>query len=133
MIKKRKRRRRKKRYHTGVHVSTKTGQECKYRSGWELSYLKWLDANEAVKHYGYEALKIPYVSNLKTGKLRNYFPDFYVEYVDGTKQVVEIKPKKRVPQATIQKKLKAAEWWCREHGATLVVITEVELKGLGLL
>lgn len=131
-IKKRKRRR-KKRYHTGVHVSTKTGQHCKYRSGWELSYLKWLDAHAAVTTFGYESVKIPYVSNIRSGKLRNYLPDFLIEFNDGSKQLVEIKPKRKVAQSVVQKKLKAAEIWCREHGVTLVVITEVELKVMGLL
>lgn len=126
-------RRKKKRYHTGVYVSTKTGQACKYRSGWELVYLQWLDAHAAVKTFGYESVKIPYISNVRSKKLRNYLPDFLVEFTDGSLQLVEIKPKRRVPQATVQKKLKAAQSWCQEHGVTLVVLTEVELKVMGLL
>ena len=130
---KRKKRRRKKRYHTGTYVSFKTGAECKYRSGWELAYMKWLDAHAEVVHFGYEAVKIPYVSNLKTGKVRHYFPDFLVTFKDGSKTLVEIKPKKRVSQLAVQKKLKAAEVWCQAHGASLQVITECELKVMGLL
>lgn len=125
-------RRRKRRYHTGVYTSIKTGQKCCYRSSWELKYLQWLDAHDEVLTFGYEGVKIPYISNLKTGKLRTYYPDFWVEYVDGRKQLVEIKPKKRLTQARVQKKLKAAETWCQEHGAVLVVLTEVELLALGL-
>ena len=133
MMKPRRRRRRKKRYHTGVHVSTKTGRHCKYRSGWELAYLHWLDAHAMVKDFGYESVKIPYVSNLRTGKVRHYYPDFFIEFTDGSKQLVEIKPKKRLSQANVQKKLKAAQEWCQAHGATLLVLTEVELKVMGLL
>lgn len=133
MTKKPRKRPRKKRYHTGVYVSTKTGQHCKYRSGWELKYLVWLDSDPNVIDFGYEALKIPYVSNLRTGKLRNYLPDFFVKYFDGTSQVVEIKPKRKVMQATVQKKLKAAEGWCKANGSTLVILTEVDLKALGLM
>ena len=133
VIKKKRRRRRKKRYHTGVHVSAKTGQACKYRSGWELSYMQWLDAHAAVRTYSYEAVKIPYVSNVRTCKLRNYLPDFLIEYVDGSKQLVEIKPKRKVQHVTVQKKLKAAELYCRAHGISLVILTEVELKVMGLL
>jgi hypothetical protein len=131
--KKRRRRKRKGHYHTGAYTSTKTGQVCKYRSGWELVYLQWLDGHAAVKTFGYESIKIPYISNTRTGKVRNYFPDFLIEFNDGSKQLVEIKPKRKLKQLLIQKKLKAAEVWCLEHGASLVVITEVELKVMGLL
>lgn len=130
---KKKRRKRKGHYHTGVHVSTKTGQACKFRSGWEQKYLEWLDANDTVKTYVYEGVKIPYVSNVKTGKIRTYNPDFLVEYMDGTRVLVEIKPSRRVKQVKVQKKLKAAQRWCDEHNIILSVLTEVELKQLGLL
>lgn len=126
-------RRKKKRYHTGVYISTKTGQHCKYRSGWELQYMQWLDAHVAVKSFVYEGIKIPYVSNLKTGRLRNYFPDFYVEYIDGSLQLVEIKPKRKLANNTVQKKINAAVLWSQAHGATFQVITEVDLKTMGLL
>lgn len=132
-VRKKRARRRKKRYHTGTYVSSKTGQECKYRSGWELTYLRYLDSHAEVRSFVYEGVKIPYVSNLRSGKLRTYYPDFYVEFNDGSGQLVEIKPAKRVHQAVVQKKLKAAEQWCRERGVALVVLTEVELKVMGLL
>mgnify|MGYP001500244171 CR=1 FL=1 len=128
-----KRRKRKKRYHTGVYASTKTGQLCKYRSGWELSYLHWLDASPDVATFVYEGVKIPYVSNVRTKKIRNYYPDFWVTRVDGTMLLVEIKPKKRLQQANVRKKLAAAADWCRAHGAVLTVLTEVELRVMGLV
>lgn len=131
--KRRRRRKRKGHYHTGIHLSTKTGQACKYRSGWELVYMQWLDAHAAVSSYTYERTKIPYVSNVRTGKLRNYLPDFLVEFNDGSRSLVEIKPKRKVAHVTVQKKLKAAAEWCRLNSVTLQVITEVELRVLGLL
>jgi hypothetical protein len=131
LAKRKPRRKRKRHYHTGLHTSPKAG-ECKYRSGWELEYMQWLDANADVITYSYEKTKIPYVSNARTGKLRNYFPDFLVEYVDR-RVLVEIKPKRRASQVKVVKKLKAAQEWCSTHGVALEVITEVELKLLGLL
>jgi hypothetical protein len=125
--------RRRKRYHTGTYVSTKTGQECRYRSGWELKYMQHLDADPTVVEFLYETVVIPYVSNLRTKKVRRYYPDFFVSYADGHKVLVEIKPKRRLSQARVQKKLAAAEAFCRVHEMTLVIITEHELKGLGLL
>jgi hypothetical protein len=74
-----------------------------------------------------------YIANIRSGKLRKYFPDFLVEYVNGDRILVEIKPKKRLEQAKVQKKLVAAQQWCQEHAATLKVITEIELRELGLM
>jgi len=119
-------------YKTGLHVSPKAG-DCNYRSGWEKSYCEHLDADPTVKTYAYEGIVVAYINNIRSGKLRKYFPDFLVEYTDGRKILVEIKPKKRVDQLQVQKKLRAAEQWCLDHGATLEVVTEVELKLLGLL
>ena len=129
---KRRRRKRKGHYHTGVHASPKAG-DCKYRSGWELAFMQHLDADVGVSSYEYEKLAIPYVSNVRTGRLRRYFPDFLVQHTDGRRRLVEIKPKKRVQQAAVQKKLKAAQAWCSAHDVSLEVITEVELKLMGLL
>ena len=127
------RRRKKKHYHTGIHVSPKTGQECHYRSGWELAYMQWLDADVGTLGYRYEDVVIPYVSNLKSGRIRKYWPDFLVQKTDGEQLLVEIKPKRKLDQGGVQKKLKAAALWCQAHGVTLVVLTEKELKQLGLL
>lgn len=134
MIKsKRKKRKRKSRYKRGIHISPKSQLACSYRSGWELLYLHYLDADESVSSYQYEQLKIPYISNKKTGKLRNYLPDFLVIYIDGSSKIIEIKPKRKLLQATVVKKLKAAQEWCLHHNMTLEVITEIELRQLGLL
>lgn len=135
-MKQKKKRRKKSRrghYKRGTFTSVKTQGICNYRSGWELAYMQYLDSSDVVKSFEYENIVIPYVSNIRTGKQRKYYPDFLVEYVDGHRELVEIKPKKRLQQVTVQKKLKAAEEWCRASGVTLVVITECELKVLHLL
>ncbi len=95
--------------------------------------MQHLDADPTVTSYEYEGLCIQYVSNLKSKRLRKYYPDFLINYVDGTRRLIEIKPKKRVTQARVQKKLAAAQVWCQEHHVALEVITEVELRVLGLL
>lgn len=134
MIAKRRRKRRKKgRYKRGIHSSPKSAAECRYRSGWELVYLHHLDNDPNVVSYFYEGVCIPYTSNKRSGKQRKYYPDVLIERADGSKTLVEIKPSKKLVQATVQKKLEAARAWCSEHGVTLEIITEVELRGLGLL
>lgn len=129
--KKKTRRKRRGHYHRGVHSSPKAG-DCSYRSGWELVYMIWLDENPSVLKYSYEGLIIEYVSNIRTGKLRKYYPDFMVDY-EGRQELIEIKPAKRVTQVKVAKKLKAAEAWCKTHGVVFKVITEKELKVLGIL
>jgi hypothetical protein len=128
-----KKRRRKSHYHTGIYVSTKTGQICKHRSGWERSYMQYLDAEPSVKTWSYESFTIDYVSNKKTQRIRHYIPDFKVEYVNGDTVIVEIKPSRRLTKPTVKKKMAAAVIWCGAHGVALKIVTEVDLKSLGLL
>ena len=127
------RRRKSRKPKKGTYVSTKSGKICVYRSGWELVYFQYLDENPDVLHWESENFIIEYVSNHSTGRLRKYIPDFYVEYADGTKTVEEIKPSKKLTQRLILKKHNMADVWCREKGYEFRIITEIELKELGLL
>lgn len=130
--KKTKKKRRKGRYHRGLHVSPIAG-ECKFRSSWEQKYMMHLDSHPEVSKWEYEKLIIEYVSNQRTKKIRKYYPDFYVELRDGTKEVVEIKQKRRLEQAKVKKKTAAAQLWCASNGATFRILTEIELKNMGLI
>jgi hypothetical protein len=127
-----KRSKKKSHYHTGTYPSIKGG-ECSYRSGWELAYMQYLDSNPDVASFEYETLKLPYISNYKTARVKWYIPDVLVNYVNGEKKLVEIKPKKKTEQAQIVKKAEAGRVWCSEHGAVYEFITEIELKQLGLM
>lgn len=125
-------RKRKSHYHRGIHSSPIAG-ECKYRSGWEQKYMVHLDENPDVVSWSYEKLIIEYISNKKTKKVRKYYPDFQVEYKDGTKVVIEIKPSRKLNQPMVIKKVRAAKEWCTTHNVTYKVLTEIELKDMGLL
>ena len=126
-------RRRRKRYHTGVHTSPKLVGPCEYRSGWELALMGWFDVEPTVLRYSYESVRIPYLSNARSRKVRNYLPDFLVELADGRRILVEVKPSKKLGHAQVKKKLAAAQSWCNEHGIALQVITEHDLRALGVL
>jgi len=93
----------------------------------------YLDGNEKVVSYSYESIKIPYVSNKKTGKVRNYLPDFFINWEDGNSEVVEIKPKKKLAGALVQKKVLAGEAWCNANKMSWRVVTEESLKALGIV
>ena len=127
-----KRKKRKRGYQRGLYKSPIAG-DCKFRSGWEHKYMMYLDADTNIESWSYEKLIIQYVSNKRTGKLRKYYPDFYVVMKDGTKLVIEIKQKRKLQQSNVKKKAKAAELWCLMNGATYKILTEVDLKNIGLL
>ena len=133
MKKARRPRKRKGHYLRGSYISLKSGLNCKFRSGWEERYMRYLDSCLDVANWFYESMFIEYVSNKRTGKKRKYYPDFIVEYVDGKKEVVEIKPLKRVKQLAVKKKIDSAIDWCNLNGHTFRILTEIELKEIGIL
>ena len=69
---------------------TMVKQEIIYRSSYEKKFITWLESNKSVKYWGSECLKIPYL--YVDGKMHNYYPDYFIEMVDGSCIVVEIKP-----------------------------------------
>ena len=114
-----------------------------YRSGYELKFMRWADANPNVLKWGSETVRIPYLSPID-GKLHSYSPDCIVMYRDGSGEVkaemVEIKPKKqsliesrvtsakdRAIVALNHAKWAAAMAWCKNQGLTFRVITEDDL------
>jgi hypothetical protein len=114
----------------------------RYRSGWELSFMIFLDNNDNVMQWASESIQIPY-RNPVTGKQSIYIPDFLITY--RTRQntliaeVIEIKPKK---QSIIESKMNNrdrmvvainyAKWdsatkWCNRNGLKFRVITEEDM------
>jgi len=120
------------RYRRGLHVSPIAG-DCKFRSSWEQKYMLYLDAHPDVSCWSYEKTVIEYVSNQRTKKIRKYYPDFYVEFKDGSRRLIEIKQKRKLEQASVKKKAHAAHAWCASNGATYEILTEIELKNMGLI
>lgn len=121
------------RYNRGVYTSTKTGQVCKFRSGWEEKVMQYLDVDPSVSFWSYEQIVIEYVSNIRSKRIRRYYPDFFVRYSDGKQQLLEVKPKRKVDQLIVRKKLEAAKLWCENKQIEFLLLTEIELKQMGLL
>lgn len=111
----------------------------KYRSGWELRVMMFLDGNKHITHWASEAIKIPYKNPL-TGKPSIYVPDFFVVYENKfgkiNAEIIEVKPKSqtslkeartRQDQAHAiinQAKFYAAMAYCKLHGYVFRVISE---------
>jgi hypothetical protein len=114
----------------------------RFRSGWEMTFMMFLDNNENIMQWASEAVSIPYRNPL-TGKQTMYVPDFLITYRDRTNQLkaelIEIKPKK---QSLIESKqsqydramvaINYAKWdqavkWARRNGLSFRVITEDQI------
>lgn len=95
--------------------------------------MQHLDVDPDVSSWTYEQIAIEYVSNIRSKKIRKYYPDYFVIYFDGRQEILEVKPKRKLTHATVIKKAQAAEDWCSSRGITYKILTEVELKAMGLL
>jgi hypothetical protein len=114
----------------------------KYRSGWELAFMRFCDSNDHIISWSSESLVIPYINPL-TGKKTRYIPDFLIQYRNKHNKVVteliEIKPKKqsvleskasnrdRAIVAVNYAKWAAAQKWCQRNGLVFRVITEDDI------
>lgn len=82
-----------------------------YDSSWELDYMRELEADETVlkwtKNHG---ITIHYWD--EDGKMRFYRPDFLVQTTD-TLEIREIKGGHLLRNPQFQKKMRAAQEWCK--------------------
>lgn len=143
-----------KRTHTGYYnpkiKSKYVGDKKKiyYRSSWERSFCKWCDSNPKVKKWIIEPFELPYYDEGKK-KHRKYNPDFWVQMEDGKTYLIEVKPdyetkppkmKEGTPKYLIQEstfitnnsKWKAADKFCKRKGWKFIIVTEVEMKQMGI-
>lgn len=95
--------------------------------------MSYLDHCPEVVSWTYEQTVIEYVSNIRTKKVRRYYPDFYVKYSDGREEILEVKPKRKLEQRVVKKKIDAAQIWCVDRGMTFRILTEEDLGELGLI
>ena len=119
--------------------------EIVYRSGWEFKYMRQLDLDKRVKKWSSEEIIIRYLSPLDR-RFHRYYPDFFVEYVNNRKELVEIKPYRECfpPKATAKKSKKQlikevktyqvnkAKWayarqFCKANKMHFKVLTEKDL------
>lgn len=122
-------------------------QKCKsqipsYRSSWERDICVSLDLSPSVLNWAIEPFSINYVCPI-SNKIKNYFPDFYVEYVDAEgkirAQLIEVKPYKQCHMELAKSKkdkltvlINQAKWsfamdYCNKNGIEFKIITERNL------
>ena len=118
----------------------------RFRSGWELSFMRFCDTNDHILQWASEAVQIPYRHPL-TGKQTIYVPDFLITYrTKGNTmraELIEIKPKgqsvmsegqnprERAVVAVNYAKWDAATKWAKRNGLTFRVINEDQIYHQG--
>lgn len=123
--------------------------EVIYRSRWEMFAMKWCDENKDIVKWSSEEVVVPYIYEVDN-KFHRYFLDLYVEYKNGDKVLIEIKPEKETKPPTGKKntkryisegltyvknqnKWKAADRYAKKRGWTFVVWTENNLTDMGIM
>jgi len=121
-----------------------------YRSLWERDCFKWCDDNADVIKWCSEEIVVPYYWDIDK-KWHRYFTDLYIEFKNGTKLLVEIKPKKETTKPDFpgkrtrkymnesftyvknMNKWEAAEEVARDNGWKFEIWTEDTLTGMGIM
>ena len=97
-----------------------------YRSSWELKFMRYLDTNPNVIKWSSEPFHIWYFSS-EDNRMRHYYPDFYVEFQNGKRMVIEIKPKNQFNLKRNLEKWEAARKECQSKGLQFIVLSEDDL------
>lgn len=121
------------------YVGTKS---IKFRSSWELAFMRFCDNHPSILQWASESIRIPY-SNPLTGKKTTYVPDFFILYQDKNGQnhaeLIEIKPSSqstmesaksnydKVSVVVNMSKWQAAKAFCAAQGLTFRIVTEQQL------
>ena len=105
------------------------------RSSWEKKFALWCEQCDKVKYWGSECMTIPYTSLIDHSP-HTYNPDFVVEFENGKKWIVEIKPKSQCKRPMNQNgwlwneytknmaKWSAAKRFCEDRGIEFKIFTE---------
>jgi hypothetical protein len=94
----------------------------KFHSDLERRMMAKLEADPFVKKWmKRHGITIPWIDGQK--HQRRYVPDFFIEYDDGKKAILEVKDPSRLDSNDVQRKRKSAEIWCRQRGMEYVMAT----------
>lgn len=111
----------------GVIWSTKMNKEMYFRSAWEECVLKKIEQEDDVLFFDVEPFSIPYRYGTDNHK-RHYIPDILMVYKNGTKKLIEIKPKQFVGAEINKAKFSAAIEYCQKCNMLFEVWTEKEIR-----
>jgi hypothetical protein len=114
-------------FRQGKYTSIKSGKTFHYRSGLEATVYELLDQDHEVMSFDAEPFQIDYVWG---GQAHKYTPDILVTYMDGHKELWEIKPADQTELQQNQYKWDAAKQQCKARGWLFEVYTEPRIDKL---
>lgn len=94
------------------YISSCKNEPVIFRSGLELEFINYCENNPSIKRWASEPLKIKYYSRLDDKEM-NYYPDFVIEKTNGSRIIVEIKPKAQTYKPTVYDNLWSKEAWVK--------------------
>ena len=107
-----------------------SAKDAIYRSLWERRFMLYCDRNKNILEWSSENIVIPY-THPKDNKLHNYYPDFYIKYINvhgnTVEKIIEIKPKWQCNWSVNRAKWIACRKACKQWGYKFQVLTEKEL------
>lgn len=108
---------------TGQIKSLKRNDFVDFESSLERDYIHILEFDENVRYYYEQPLKIEFND-------RYYIPDFFVEYWDGSKEVIEIKYNIDLIDNASKyvTKFKSSEEFCNSNNLTFRILTETDIR-----
>lgn len=121
LTRKRSRGRKKPKFKSGLFFSKKMMRNLWFRSGWERNVYAILERCPQVHAYIPEPYPITYSYS---GEVRSYWPDILVQLRDGSRLLVEVKPKAQTKLKVNKAKWEAAEAHCQRNSTTFRVWTE---------
>lgn len=110
-----------------------------FRSEWERKYAIYCENNPNIRYWASECMEIPYIMD---GKKHIYHPDFVVEFMNGRRVVVEIKPESQCRKPLTENswlwnayktniyKWMEAKSFCEARGMDFVILTEKTINAL---
>jgi hypothetical protein len=110
-------------YKSGYFFSKKNNKELYYRSSYELLAFEILEQQVNVKVYETCKFSIDYL-NPDDGLVHRYIPDILVIYDDERKQIIEIKPIRRLNDEVVKAKIVAAK---EKFGDEYIIWTQKDL------
>jgi len=105
--------------------STKLNESLNCRSSYEKLAIEIFDLDDDIVSFLYEPFSIDYYYDYGE---HSYYPDFLVEYVDGTQKLIEVKPINFMEDEKNICKFEAARKYCLENGYTFEIWTEDALN-----
>lgn len=120
-----------------------------YRSMWEKHCMQYFDSSSDVISWSSEEIVIPYLYEADK-RWHRYFPDFKVNWKDGSTSLIEVKPNKETSPPTgsrrtkqfineaftfvkNQNKWEAANEYAKDQGWRFEIWTEIELRAMRIL